>query len=162
MRKWVAFIILFSTLWLGIARAAEFSSDNFVIKDPIVNLGGGLSGSESFQLNSNIGEEAIGISAGDSFGVNSGFLFFPSPSVIPTTPTVLSSGSFGGIFFRPILDKLNGRLCDFNSDNYCNIFDLSIFLYWINKPVELASPFDLNKDGKLNIVDISLMFYYWT
>jgi len=150
-------------LFAVVARASDFSSTNFTVKDPVIDLGGVLSGSNSFNLTSSLGQEAIGVSVSNTLGLKSGFLYFPSPSVTtPTPPAGPPPSSGGGFYGKPIIALRDGGVCDLNSDGRCNIFDLSIFLYWMDKSYNLASNFDLNKDGHLDIADISLIFYYWT
>ena len=70
----------------------------------------------------------------------------------------------GGFSIGPTRQPLPPRIlsvCDFNSDNRCNIIDFSIMLYHFNKPVGIASRYDLNKDGRLDIVDVSILLYHW-
>lgn len=78
------------------------------------------------------------------------------------TPTVTVGG--GGFSISPTRQPLPPRIlsiCDFNTDNRCNIIDFSIMLYHFNKPIAIASRYDLNSDGKLDIVDISILLYHW-
>jgi len=153
-------ILIGSFLFAVVVVASDFSSTNFTVKDPVVSLGGALGTSSNFVLQSSFGQEAIGISASDTFGVKSGFLYFPSPdTTLPAGPPTSSGGGFYG---KPIIALRDVSVCDFNSDGRCNIFDLSIFLYWMDKPRDLASRFDPNQDGRLDVVDISLIFFYWT
>lgn len=162
MRKWE---LLISVAFLGVflssnfAYATDFSSSNFVIKDPVINLGSVLMSSGSFVVNSSLGEEALGISASQSLGLKSGFLYFPSPTVTSTsTPASQQHSTVNGSRkFKAI-----SAACDFNKDNFCDITDLSIFLYWVSKPYSLARKFDVNQDGQLDIADISIIFYYWS
>ncbi|MEK7086676.1 MAG: dockerin type I domain-containing protein [Patescibacteria group bacterium] len=72
-------------------------------------------------------------------------------------------GGGGGGFLPPPKPTAEAiKLCDFNGDKKCDIVDLSIMLFYFNKPVTpVSSKYDLNSDGKLNIVDVSILFYYW-
>ncbi|MEK7723487.1 MAG: ankyrin repeat domain-containing protein, partial [Acidobacteriota bacterium] len=42
---------------------------------------------------------------------------------------------------------------DFNGDGSCNIIDFSIMLFYMDKPMSIASRYDLNNDAKIDIVD---------
>lgn len=161
-------------------RATDFSSASFIVKDPVIKPGSGFSTSTNFQLFSSIGQEAIGISAGGTFGLKAGFLYFPTTSTPTTTPTNPpsppppppapgSSGSGGAgapIYIpgqKPPLGPGGGLICDFNDSGSCDIIDLSIMLYYMSKPYTLESErYDFNSDGTIDIVDISILFYYWT
>lgn len=60
------------------------------------------------------------------------------------------------------------RVClvraDFNCDGRVNLIDLSILLYWWDKPMppNVAERIDLITDGRVNIFDFSVLVYYWT
>jgi hypothetical protein len=146
------------------AAAQNYSSASFTVKNPVIVIGGGFSTSASFQLQGSIGQPAIGTSSANSFSVNAGFLFFPAPSVSPS-PGVSPSPAIprravtvGIVRIRPACFNIG----DFNCDGRVGIADLSIFLYWMAKPLADARDYDINNDGALNIIDISIMFYYWT
>lgn len=51
---------------------------------------------------------------------------------------------------------------DYNRDGRINIVEVSIMLYWFNKPVPAGFFLDLNGDGKVDIADFSILAYYWT
>lgn len=162
MRKWaflIPVLMLGSGLAFSLVYATDFSSFNFVVKDPVINLGGVLATSSSFSLNSSFGQEAIGISASQTLSLKSGFLYFPSPAAAAPAPSESPQVSTisGSTKFKP-----PAGVCDFNKDGLCDIADLSIFLHWLNKPYGLARKFDLNQDDKLDIVDISIIFYHWS
>ena len=71
-------------------------------------------------------------------------------------------GGGGGYSAHPVkIPEKAIKLCDFNGDKKCNIVDLSIMLFYFNKPVPNGSRYDLNGDGKINLVDVSILFYYW-
>lgn len=54
------------------------------------------------------------------------------------------------------------QLVDLNRDGTIDMKDLSIMLFYFEKPRAVASRYDLNGDGKLDVLDISILFYYWT
>ena len=90
IRQFTGFFIfavaMFFLLNLSKAFADEFSSSNYKVLDPVI-APSGYSTSAGFQLWSTLSEVAVGTSTSSSFGVNSGFLFFPfasSPSVSVT------------------------------------------------------------------------------
>ena len=79
----VAFLFL-CLLWLPLFAAAQnFSSDNFTVSNPVIATGG-YSTSSSFTLQSIVGGFALGTSTSSTYGINSGFLFYP----FVTTPVV--------------------------------------------------------------------------
>ena len=61
----------------------------------------------------------------------------------------------------PVISPPEKLIGDFNNDNLCNIVDFSIMLYYFDKPIDIAKPYDLNNDGKLNIVDVLILLFYW-
>ncbi len=78
-------ILLFS--WNSLF-ATDFSSTNFIIKDPVIEPGAGFSTSNNFQLWGSMGQAAIGTSTATSFGLKSGFMYFLSS---PTAPSGLNA-----------------------------------------------------------------------
>lgn len=50
---------------------------------------------------------------------------------------------------------------DVNGDGRINLVDLSMAVYWYNRPQPPAK-MDINGDGKVDLVDISVMVYYWS
>lgn len=48
---------------------------------------------------------------------------------------------------------------DFNCDNRVDIQDLSIMLFYWDKP---QRPYDINDDGRIDIQDVSILLYYWS
>lgn len=142
------------------AGATDFTSQNFMVKDPVVKLGAGFSTSTGFQLFSSLGQDAIGRSSGEDFILQSGFLYFSAPiSVVVSTspaPIIFYAGD------RPKKPVIPPGLCDFNNDGKCDIVDLSIILFYYGKTGREITPYDLNKDGKIDLIDISILFYYWS
>ena len=59
------------------ARAADMTSSNFIIRDPIVGTGGGYGSSTSFNLFSSGNMTLSGISASTNFITRDGFLYYP-------------------------------------------------------------------------------------
>ena len=87
------------------ARAADFSSTNFIVRDPVESAGGGYSTSDSFKLWSSISQPAIGTSSATSFQAQSGFLYFPAPSTASApspTPSAAVGGTGSGSVTTPI------------------------------------------------------------
>jgi len=68
----------------GFISATNFSSSNFIIKDPVIKIGGVFATSTSFQLWSSLGQEAIGISTITDFGLRGGFLYFLGAPLAPS------------------------------------------------------------------------------
>ncbi|MBI4114538.1 MAG: hypothetical protein HY445_01700 [Candidatus Niyogibacteria bacterium] len=67
--------------------ATDYTSDNFIIRDPSISIGGGTSTSDSFQIFQNVGDIALGTSSSATFNLRAGFLYFPTVTV----PTVTAS-----------------------------------------------------------------------
>src|SRR5437660_1375320 len=123
--------------------ATDFSSQNFVVKDPVIKAGAGFSISGGYKIFESIGQEAIGISNSGGFVLKGGFLYFPEPSSGTTPPPPPPPPSFGGgsgppgapptttppVKKPPITPPgQKKKICDFNNDKKCNIIDLSILL----------------------------------
>jgi hypothetical protein len=166
MRKLTVAVLVGSIFTFPFLIAAEeFSSANFKIKDPVISIGGGLVTSTNFLLQGSIGQPAPGTSTAASFELRAGFLFFPAP-VAPTvpSPTPPILGVLPGRAFLRIIPLRPRcvRIGDLNCDGKINLTDLSIFLYFLNQPRQIASRYDINEDGVLDLRDISIMFYYWT
>lgn len=168
-----AFFVLFAVV--PSARATDFSSTNFTVKDPVISDGAGYSTSNSFRLWSNVGQLSIGTSTSAAFGVNAGFLYFPEPSPAPTptptpTPTAEVSTGLGsylplppspppapglipaiGEFIAQIVGEPPGIVkcgrADYNCDGKVNLKDLSIFFSF---------------PRRVNTRNLSLVFADWT
>lgn len=78
-------------LWV---KAEDYSSPNFIIRDPVITIEGGRATSTSFEYFSSSGQTIIGESTSSSFIHRAGFLYFPSIEVTPT-PTC-GDGSCNG------------------------------------------------------------------
>ncbi len=79
------------------ARAADFSSLDYMVKDPVISRGIGTSASTSFQNTATIGQPALGISNSTSFVLSSGFLYFPAVEPAPSSsPSSINGTAFGG------------------------------------------------------------------
>jgi len=50
---------------------------------------------------------------------------------------------------------------DLNCDGRVDIIDISILLYWFDKP-NVSPKVDLNADGRTDMTDLSILVYYWT
>lgn len=144
--------VLIFALWIPFGFASDLTSTNFIIRDPVIGTGGGYATSGTFQLFQSLDESVIGVGSSGTFIGHYGFLYFPPlvDEVVPPPP----GGGGGGL-------KISCRIADFNCDNYVNIFDLSILLYYVAESGPKIVPFDLNKDNKVGFTDISIVFYYW-
>jgi hypothetical protein len=67
--------------------ATDFSSSNFILRDPVMSIEGGQTTSSSFQLLSSTGQTDNGLSSSASFDSRAGFLYF----TVGTTPVVSAS-----------------------------------------------------------------------
>lgn len=70
------------------ARATDFTSTSFILRDPVITVGGERSTSTSFQYLSSLGQTVAGEITGTSFTSLSGFLYFPEATspVLSATP----------------------------------------------------------------------------
>ncbi|MFH0806181.1 MAG: hypothetical protein V1885_00405 [Candidatus Brennerbacteria bacterium] len=145
--------------------ATDYSSTNFVVKDPVIAPGSGFATSSAFQLWSVIGEPAIGISAGGTFTLKGGFLYFPAPASATSTPPESAAAphpvDYGPFVFIPSRVVPLSAACDFNEDGVCGIADFSILLYYYERSGPSVAKYDLNKNETVDFPDISILFYYW-
>ena len=85
-------LFIISTAFLGSpALAVDYTSSNFIVRDPVILSGAGFSASSSFQQLSSLGQTAIGESSAGGFIERSGFLYY---SVV-TNPVLSGTGSSG-------------------------------------------------------------------
>ena len=101
----VVFVGAFALTFIGVgafgflAHAVDFSSTNFILRDPVITIEGGRSTSASFEFFSSTGQPIIGESTSAGFIHRAGFLYFKEVSVAPPAPPVVGSGGytfFGG------------------------------------------------------------------
>lgn len=166
--------ILFA--WPHVTFAEEFTSANFIVKDPVIEYGGGESTSAGFVANQSIGPPAAGRSSSAGFNLCSGFQCYPAAVVeeeeeVPAPPPSPGDGvliTFLRAFLPPIpkLPLIPEILVpclpitDLNCDGKINLQDLSIFLFLEPKPT--PNPADFNRDTRVNIRDLSILFSDWT
>lgn len=62
-----------------VVQATDYSSTNFTIRDPVINIGGNRATSTGFDIYSSLGQAAIGQSTSTDFILRSGFLYYPAP-----------------------------------------------------------------------------------
>ncbi|MDP2930292.1 MAG: hypothetical protein Q8N56_01640 [bacterium] len=82
-KKHILIIKLLVVLFFLIANlssvfADDFSSENFKVRDPIINIFGGRSDSNNFQQLNAGGQTVIGESTSNNFILRSGFLYYPA------------------------------------------------------------------------------------
>src|SRR3989338_9611434 len=80
-------IFLVLCFFVSVAHATDYSSTNFIVRDPVISFIAGESTSTNFDLFSSADGSAIGQSTSDSFTVRSGFLYYPAPPPPPPSPT---------------------------------------------------------------------------
>lgn len=92
-----------------------------------------------------------------------------SAPVASASPTPAPSGGGGpvGVVIKKLIDfifptpTLSGcPPVDLNGDCAVDIVDLSILLYYFDRP--FPEQVDFNKDEAVDIIDISVLFFYWT
>lgn len=104
----VIFVLLCSLyLTPNLVYAIEYSSTNFILRDPVITFGGGRATSTSFELFSSVGQTTIGENTSLNFIHRAGFLYFPAP-VADVTPAPLSAGiSTAGTGRSVVLPQVN-------------------------------------------------------
>ncbi len=95
MKFFQIFILVFLLcFFVGfLVRADDYSSPNFILRDPVITIEGGGSASTNFQYISSGGQTITGESTSTSFIHRAGFLYFPS---IVVTPPTCGDGSCNG------------------------------------------------------------------
>jgi len=159
-------ILLLLFMFSPVAMAENLTSTSFQIENPIIINSGGISSSTSFKHISSTGEIVIGESTATSFVGQLGWLYFPEAVVTPPVDPGGGGGGSGG-YFRPgapflIPGLACDRFADFNCDNFVNIIDFSILLFYFDEErQELVSIYDLSDDEIVDFLDVSVMFYHW-
>ncbi len=86
-------ILIFLFLFADIVSATDFSSTNFTVRDPVIEIASSTEmSSVSFRLTGSIGQMSIGTSTSVTFEVRSGFLYFPKVTV-PVLSATAGDGS---------------------------------------------------------------------
>lgn len=137
--------------------ASDLSSASFIVRDPVVGVGSGYGSSGSFQLFQSLDPVLIGVGSSATFGNRYGFLYFPATTTSGSGDDTGGGGGTGSLDVYPY----GCRIADFNCDGEVGILDLSILLYYADRPLLFVDGYDLSRDGVLDIEDISIMFYYW-
>lgn len=78
-------MLLGSLLYVpNIIRATDYTSANFILRDPVITVEGGQTTSASFKLISSTGQTIIGENTSSNFIHRAGFLYFPAAvSAVP-------------------------------------------------------------------------------
>ena len=81
-------------LTVATARATDYTSTNFKVKDPVIAPGGGFGTSTNFRLNDTQGQIGISKSTSTNFGILAGYQYYPSAiSTLNVTAVLLNGGS---------------------------------------------------------------------
>lgn len=81
-------------LTVATAKATDYTSTNFKVKDPVIAPGGGFGTSTNFRLNDTQGQIGISKSTSTNFGVLSGYQYYPSAaSTLSVTAVLLNGGN---------------------------------------------------------------------
>lgn len=64
-------------------NATDYTSSDFILRDPVLTDGGGFSSSSGFQFWNTLGEQTFGQNASESNSQRSGFLYFPVATGAP-------------------------------------------------------------------------------
>ncbi|MBI4281036.1 hypothetical protein HY628_02465 [Candidatus Uhrbacteria bacterium] len=87
LRKFIFAILALLLAGEG-AEAFDYLSPNFILRDPIISMGGGFSASTTFQYFSSLTQTVIGENTSSVFRYRSGFLYFPTITspILTVTP----------------------------------------------------------------------------
>lgn len=88
------FFILTTLLFKNNAFATDYTSSNFILRDPVISPGAGYATSSNFRYFGNTGQTVIGESSGGGFIERSGFLYF-SAVTNPVLTATAGSGQVG-------------------------------------------------------------------
>ena len=77
----MALLTVCQVLLVPFSYATDFSSTNFIIRDPVFTTGGNITSSTNFQQIGVTGQPAIGETSSTNFVLRSGFGYFPGPSL---------------------------------------------------------------------------------
>src|SRR3989344_2199554 len=94
-------------------RAADLTSTNFIIRDPIIGTGGGYLSSTNFQLFGAGHTLFSDIGTGTLFIGRYGFLYYPEPAAEPAPAPAPGGGGGGG---AGAASPTSCRITDFNCD----------------------------------------------
>jgi hypothetical protein len=76
--------------------ATDYTSTNFILRDPVITSGGGRATSTSFELISSLRQTIIGENTSTSFIYKAGFLYFPVPvAAVTPSPSPPEGGGAG-------------------------------------------------------------------
>ena len=89
-----------------VVHATDYTSTNFILRDPVITSEGGKATSTSFELLTSTGQTIIGENTSSNFIYRAGFLYFPAP-VADVTPTPSAVPSGGGTTGRVQLPQVN-------------------------------------------------------
>lgn len=140
-----------------IAYSTDFTSSNFIVRDPVMSSGGVYSTSDTFRLYSSFGQTGIGRSTSDSRELRAGFLYFAAPAAAASpTPTPSPTPPPGG---GPILPSQNppvsGAAPPITPPPL--IPPLISFITGERIPVPGCGRSDLNCDGRVDLQDLSIL-----
>jgi len=93
MKKILMAILLLFGAFFSHALAIDFSSSNFIIRDPVTSIGGGRSTAGNFEVFSSSGSLTTGETTSSGFILRSGFLYFP----VATSPVVIATPGDGQV-----------------------------------------------------------------
>ena len=154
----VIFLCAISLLSLPFLTVAiDFTTDNFVTKDPVISGGGGYSTTTNFKIWHSFSQPAIGLSTSTSNELRAGFLYFSQVESLPPPPPPPPPGGFGGKPTKlapPPLPTLGP------SQPFIPPV-IPPFIKFITGEIIPASGCgrsDLNCDGDVDLVDLSILF----
>lgn len=88
----IAILLLFGAFFSRVL-ATDYSSSNFIVRDPITAIGGGRSASGNFEVFGNGGVLMTGETLSSGFTVRSGFFYFPTA----TSPVIIATPGDGQV-----------------------------------------------------------------
>lgn len=140
-----------------LAKATDFTSSNFIVRDPVMSSGGVYSTSDTFQLYSSFAQPAIGRSTSDNRELRAGFLYFPQPAAAasPTPTPSPSPPPDSGPIFRPT--GPSGGPPGAPPPGQPLLPPLISFITGERIPVPGCGRSDLNCDGRVDLQDLSIL-----
>ncbi|MES2315746.1 MAG: hypothetical protein V4486_03380 [Patescibacteria group bacterium] len=89
--------VLLGFLGLSRADAKDLTSSNFILRDPVIGVGGGYGASGTFRMFQSLDPLLTGANSSTTFLGHYGFLYFSGASITPSpTPTPGGGGGGGG------------------------------------------------------------------
>ncbi|MBM3206511.1 MAG: hypothetical protein FJZ43_02730 [Candidatus Staskawiczbacteria bacterium] len=131
-------ILFFTGFFLPLVNAVDYSSTNFILRNPAITIAGGRSTATSFEFYSASGQNSPGQSSSSNFIYQSGILYYGNISVAPVESGGGSSGA------APIGTDLNTKVI-FSGKSY------PLLTVVLLKNAEIISTITADESGNFQI-----------